>query len=182
MDSYKAPPESSNCLIRSPKPVAGIALFTAILLAGLLFGVKCAIPEGDEQHVFSTWDDFEVDKCASIWLIKRFVDKNADFRFFPKGEALRVGIPFDTPDAQLRRYHNMSTFESIIARYQITDEKLAYVSKIVHDSEVNVWGKKVMPETTIVEDMVNSMIINAKSKEEVIQKSIEYFDALYNKE
>ena len=152
-----------------------------ILVAGVPFRLECAIPEEQEEHVFSTWDGFEVDKCASIWVIKRFVDRDAVFRFFPKGETLKTGTPFDAPDAQLRRYHNRSAFESIIAHYHILDEKLPYVAKIVHDSEINIWGKKVMPETVIVEEMIRSMIKNAKSNEEVVEKSIQYFDALYSK-
>ena len=124
--------------------------------------------------VFSTWDGFEVDKCASIWLIKRFIDKKAQIKFFPKGEIIKEGIPFDTPDAAFRRYHNMSTFESLLKHYKLKDPKLIYIGKIIHDIEVNTWEKKVLEKTLIVQDAVNKIIWNVKDRNEVIQKSCKY--------
>ena len=162
-------------------PVMGCTLAIALLLFGCFSNPAGALPEAEEQHVFSTWEGFEVDKCASIWLIKRFVDKDAVFRFFPKGEILTTGIPFDTPDSQLRRYHNMSAFESMLARYHIVDRKLRYLGKIVHDIEINLWEKKAMPETAHVQEALNDIMNSAKSNEEVIEKSMEYFDTLYDK-
>lgn len=144
-----------------------------------LFGPAWASPKEEEAHVFSTWEGFEADKCASIWLIKRFVDPEAVFRFFPKEEAPMAGIAFDTPDAQLRRYHNRSTYESILVHYRITDQKLLYIGRIMHDIEINVWEKKKMPETTEVRKTLDSIIGNGKDREDVIQKSMEFLDALY---
>ena len=70
-----------------------------------------------ENHIYATWDGFEADKCASIWLIMRFVDPDAKIKFYPKGTPITSGIAFDTPDAALRRYHNMAAFESIARHY-----------------------------------------------------------------
>jgi len=98
----------------------------------------------EKELVFSTWDGFEVDKCASIWLIKRFIDENAVIKFFPKGEIIKQGIAFDTPDAIFRRYHNMSTFESLLKHYKLNDPKLIHIGKIIHDIEVNIWKKKYL--------------------------------------
>ena len=131
--------------------------------------------------VFSTWEGFEVDKCASIWLIKRFIDKKAQIKFFPKGEIIKEGIPFDTPDAAFRRYHNMSAFESLLKHYRLRDPKLIHIGKIIHDIEVNIWEKKVLKETLIVQDAVNKIIWNTKDRNEVIQKSGNYFDSLYQR-
>ncbi len=129
--------------------------------------------------VFSTWEGFEVDKCASIWLIKRFIDKNAVIRFFPKGKLIKKGIPFDTPDAKFRRYHNMSTFESLLKHYEIKDPRLIHIGKIIHDMEVNIWEKKLFEETPVVRDAVTKIILNSKSNDEVIKKSCKYFDSFY---
>ena len=120
-----------------------------------------------------------MDKCASIWLIKRFIDENAVIKFFPRGKIIKEGIPFDTPDAIFRRYHNMSTFESLLKHYKPHDPKLIYIGRIIHDIEVNIWEKKVVKETLIVQDAVNKIIWNVKDRNEVIQKSCIYFDLLY---
>jgi hypothetical protein len=129
--------------------------------------------------MFSTWEGFEVDKCASIWLIKRFVDKEAIIRFYPKGELIDEGIPFDTPDAKFRRYHNMSTYESLLKHYKLGDPKLKYIGRIIHDIEVNVWERKKMEETLAVQSDIMGIIMDSEDKNVVVTKSLAYFDDLY---
>lgn len=142
-------------------------------------GKSSSIRAEQKMLVFSTWEGFEVDKCASIWLIKRFVAKDAVIKLFPKGSTIQEGIPFDTPDAKLRRYHNMSTFESILKQYNLSDSRLVFFGKIIHDIEVNIWEKKVFDETLIVQDAVNKIIQNSENNEEVIKKCLEIFDLMY---
>ena len=157
-------------------------LFLFIFLSLSLFvgrGSPANILAGQNDLIFSTWEGFEVDKCASIWLIKRFIDQNAVIKFFPKGEAIKEGIPFDTPDAKFRRYHNKSTFESLLKHYKLKAPNLVYVGKIVHDIEVNIWERKVFDETPLVQEAVNQIIRNSKNSDEVIEKSCKYFDSLY---
>ena len=157
-------------------------LFIFIFLSLSLFvgrGRPANILAAQEGLIFSTWEGFEVDKCASIWLIKRFIDEDAVIKFFPKGEAIKEGIPFDTPDAKFRRYHNMSTFESLLKHYEPRDPRLIYIGKIVHDIEVNIWERKVFYETPLVQDAVNQIIWNSGNGDEVIEKSCKYFDSLY---
>lgn len=132
-----------------------------------------------ENRMFATWDIFEVDKCASIWLIKRFIDTEAQIRLYPKGAQIKKGIPFDTPDAKFRRYHNASTYETLLRHFKIRDDWLVYIGKIVHDIEINTWEKKIMKESRYVTDQVIGIINDAKSSREVIDKSLIFFDAFY---
>jgi hypothetical protein len=132
-----------------------------------------------QPQVFATWDIFEVDKCASIWLIKRFVDSEAQIRLYPKGEHIKDGIPFDTPDARFRRYHNASTYETLLNHYKLEDKHLIYIGKIVHDIEVNVWEKKTLPETQTVKQAVIDIITSSDTPDDIITRSLAYFDGLY---
>jgi len=154
----------------------------------LKFALACFIvinintlPVSAEQKslIFYTWEGFEVDKCASIWLINRFIDQNAEIRFHPKGKEIKEGILFDTPDAKFRRYFNMSTYESLIRHYKIKDPNLIYIGRIIHDIEINTWEKKVLKETCTVRDAVNKIIWEVKEKDKLIKKTIQYFDSLY---
>jgi hypothetical protein len=133
----------------------------------------------DMPKTFSTWEGFEPDKCASIWLIKRFINKDAEFKFFPKGEFIKEGIPFDTPDARLRRYHDRSTYESIIKEYKIDDPAARQIGMIIHDIEINIWEKKLYKESLEVDEKIMHIIQNSKDNAEIIQKSDAYFDFLY---
>ena len=164
------------------KTINRVGLFLFIFLSLFIFisyGKSPNVLAEQKALVFSTWEGFEVDKCASIWLLKRFIDKKAIIKIFPKGEVIKEGIAFDTPDAKLRRYHNMSTFESILKHYNLQDPKLLYIGKIIHDIEVNIWEKKVFPETHKVRNEINRIILNSGNVDKVIEKSREYFDLLY---
>jgi hypothetical protein len=132
------------------------------------------------EAVFSTWDVFETDKCASIWLIKRFIAPQAEIRFFPHGTSITEGIPFDTPEAKFRRYATKSTYETLLEYYDIKDPRLKYIGRLIHDIEVNVWEKKVYNESTKVLEAIRLIIVKNKGDNEAImEKSLEYFDALY---
>lgn len=132
-------------------------------------------------EVYSTWDTLEPDKCASAWLLKRFVDKEAEFKFYPKGELISSGIPFDTPDAELRRYHNISTFESILRKYKLDDPVLMDIGIILHDIEVNFWGKKQRKESPEIEKSINEIVSNNSNTDRILAMSFKIFDNLYKK-
>lgn len=132
-----------------------------------------------DSGVFSTWEGFEVDKCASIWLIQKYIDNNAEIKFYPKGERIKEGIAFDTPEAKFRRYFNRSTYETLLEHYELTDPKLIYIGKIIHDIEVNVWERKVMDETIVVQEAVLKIINEAADNKKIIAKSRDYFNFLY---
>jgi len=131
------------------------------------------------SHIFSTWQGIEMDKAASTWLIKRFVDKEAQLRVVPKGSVIRTGVPFDTPDSELRRDRSVTTFESIQRKYKIQDPALDYIAKIVWDIEVNIWDKKVTSESRGVNAVVLGTRRISRNDTECLEKCIPVFDALY---
>lgn len=148
-----------------------------VLLIGTGFNYAHAASESD---VFSTWEGLEADKCASIWLIKRFISPNAKIRFYPKGDIIDEGIPFDTPDADFRRYHSNSTFETIKQHYQIVDQSVDYIGRIIHDIEINVWEKKLMPEThQVIRELRPTMI--EESPIDAVTQCQSYFENFYAK-
>lgn len=134
-----------------------------------------------EKPIFATWKGFEVDKCASIWLIKNYIDKNAQIKFYSKDEKIKEGILFDTPEAKFRRYFNMSTYESLMRHYKLNDPVLLHIGKIIHDIEVNTWEKKALEETCTIRDAVNKIIWETKETDEVIEKTNLFFNDLYRK-
>ena len=135
----------------------------------------------DDKNIFSTWEGLEVDKCASIWLIKRFINTEAKIIFFPKGTQINRGIPFDTPDASLRRYHNISTFVSILKQYNIKDSALIHMGKIINDIEINKWHQKKFIKTPEVQKTINRIISETHSNKETLEKCFDYFDSLFIK-
>jgi len=161
-----------------------IVCLTAVFLL-LLLGLGPVWGDGggtqlETGQIFSTWEGLEVDKCASIWLIKRFINPHAHIRFYKKEQFISEGILFDTPDAKFRRYHNKSTFESLVEHYLIMDSKIIFIARIIHDIEVNLWEKKVLHETPRVLFDINQIIREGGGNEVVLKKCNRYFNQLYH--
>ena len=165
---------------RSPgRPLSGCRLMVGCcLLIGLALGLSTALAAGPDHH-YVTRDDFEPDKCASIWLIKRFVDPQAVFIIHRPGAPLSHGILFDVPEAKIRRYHNRSTFEYILQTWKIDDPKLDYIGKLIHDIEINTWQEKAWPQTLKLQQDLTGLIEQAAEADDIIHQSLIYFDTLY---
>jgi len=157
-----------------------IILFGAITVVGAFMAYVSAAEKTGEGKVYSTWaGNMEMDRCASAWLIKRFVDKSAKFAFFPHGTMIKDGIPFDTPTAELRQSHNMSTFEVIVKKYDIKDRAIDVLGRIVRDIEINIWGEKFTEESLGVNAIIRGLGLTSKNEQDCLQKSFIIFDALY---
>ena len=82
-----------------------------------------------------------VDRVACPWLIRRFVDSEAEFLFVPKNEVARVtaetgAIPFDAPGVELGHVDGRCSFESILLKYGLSDPGLVRLARIVHAADV----------------------------------------------
>src|SRR4030067_3179670 len=82
-----------------------------------------------------------VDRVACPWLIRRFIDSASEFLFVPKSEIGKVVeetgvIPFDVPGVELGHHNGRCSFESIILKYELKDQALLRLAKIVHAADV----------------------------------------------
>ena len=82
-----------------------------------------------------------VDRIACPWLIKKFVDPQAEFIYVPQEEVAGVAatgaIPYDVAGVELGHKDGRCSFESIILKYKLTDPALAMLAKIVHGADVS---------------------------------------------
>ena len=88
-----------------------------------------------------TRERVKVDRVACPWLIKKFVDPQAEFIFVPTADvavtAERDGaIPFDVDGAELGHHKGKCSFEAIVDKYQITEPAIALLARIVHGADV----------------------------------------------
>jgi hypothetical protein len=90
-----------------------------------------------------TRENVKVDRVACPWLIKKFVDPQAEFYFVPAdrvmAEASRLGaIPFDAPGAELGHHGQECSFEAILKKYNLTgDPALVLLGKIVNGADTD---------------------------------------------
>lgn len=84
----------------------------------------------------------KIDRIACPWLIKRFVDKEAEFLYvpfdqvFPKSMELNA-TPFDIPDVEYTHYGDQCTFDYIIAKHKLTDPPLKVLAVIVRGADTD---------------------------------------------
>lgn len=85
----------------------------------------------------------KVDRVACPWLIKKFVDRNAEFFFVPAdlvaAEAVRLGAtPFDVPGAELGHNGKECSFEAIMKKYNLSyDPALVLLARIVNGADTD---------------------------------------------
>jgi hypothetical protein len=82
-----------------------------------------------------------VDRVACPWLIKRFVDNQAEFLFVPISQVKKIAaesgaIPFDVSDIELGHHDGRCSFEAIMQKYGLKDPSLERLSSIVHSADV----------------------------------------------
>jgi hypothetical protein len=121
----------------------------------------------------------EADKLASIWLVKRFVDKEASFQFVADELPLTNGIPLDAPEGELRRYANNSCFETVAIRFKIRDPGVQRLGRIIRDIEINYWAEKYFPETVPLSQEIKAIIDkHPDNPEACVEEVLVVFDRL----
>jgi len=77
-----------------------------------------------------------VDRCASAWLLKHFVDPEAEFVFVEEGAEVPGAIPFDISGAELGHHRGRCTFEAILAKHKLKDPPLVELGRIVRSADL----------------------------------------------
>jgi len=91
-----------------------------------------------------TREGVKVDRVACPWLIRRFIDADAEFLFAPEDQVLKIAakeeaVPFDmphSPDLKFTHHDGMCTFEVLIREFDLKDPALTRLAKIVHAADI----------------------------------------------
>ena len=122
-----------------------------------------------------------VDRVASPWLIRRFVDQNAVFEFVPRDTdpaTIEDGIPFDMVGVELGHHEGKCTFEAIIARYGLTDPPLLALAEIVHGADVKADMDRT-PESAGLQALATGFRLLCHDDHEALELEFPMYDALY---
>src|SRR5919204_2898828 len=84
----------------------------------------------------------KVDRVACPWLIKRFVDAEAEFLYVPTDQVQAVAeregaTPYDVSGAELGHHGEECSFDAIVRKYKIKDTAIDRVAKIVRGADTN---------------------------------------------
>ncbi len=121
-----------------------------------------------------------VDRIASAWLIRRFIDPEARFKFVPaKGYVPQPGeVRFDMFEAEFTHIGDRCTFEVLLARSGIDDPALAGIAKVVHDIDMKD-DKFGRPETGGIASLIEGIAAAHSDDNERLARGAALFDDLY---
>ncbi|MBF0537111.1 MAG: chromate resistance protein [Nitrospirae bacterium] len=122
-----------------------------------------------------------VDRLSSAWLIKRFIDASAVFRFVDN-EALdgidKDAVTFDISGGDFTHVGQLCTFEVIIKAFGLKDAALNRIAEIVHDIDTND-NRYDNPETKGIEGILIGLSRTARDDMEALQMAMALFEMLY---
>jgi hypothetical protein len=117
-----------------------------------------------------------IDRMSSAWLIRRFIDPKARFRF-RDGPARSKEVPFDTFGAEFGHRENTCTFEVLAARFAIRAREVAWLGRIVHDLDFKD-DRFGLPEAAGVGRMVEGLRRRYADDHELLEQGMTMIDAL----
>ena len=79
-----------------------------------------------------------IDRAACAWLIRQYVDRDAEFVFVTDPDEVPAdATPFDMRRVALSHQHGDCTFETILRRYDLTDPVLWRIAEVVHEADLD---------------------------------------------
>ncbi len=122
-----------------------------------------------------------VDRMASAWLIKRFIDPKASFVFIDERDVTSVDnttLAFDMRSAEFTHVGDLCTFEVLVKSFGIKDKAVKKIAEIVHDLDVkdDKYGK---PEASGIEEILTGIRKTAKSDTDGLERGMAAFEMLY---
>jgi hypothetical protein len=119
-----------------------------------------------------------VDRIASAWLIKRFIDPEAVFVFAPPAEFPKDAIPFDAPGVELSHQGEDCTFETLVKRARLRDRRLARLAEVVHEADLRD-GKYPHEEARGIDVAIRALLAASPDDHQVLAHGVTLFEGLY---
>ena len=85
-----------------------------------------------------TWENIVVDRMACIWLIRRWIDPQAEFLFIPAATKPlpEDAEPFDIPGGRYSHHRGHCTFHTMIKEHDLKDPVLARIANIIDEADI----------------------------------------------
>ena len=120
-----------------------------------------------------------VDRMASAWLIRNFIDRHARFAFASDRESVPDhGVPFDMFGVEFTHQGDGCTFETLRSVFGLDEPALSRISAIVHDLDLKD-GKFGPPECSTVGAMIEGLRLAYPQDNALLEQGMTLFDSLY---
>jgi len=125
----------------------------------------------------------KIDRIACPWLIRNFVDSDAEFIYVPKDEVFDTaqklnGIPYDIPGAEYSHYGDQCTFDFIIQKHKLSDPALHQLADIVRGADTDRFD--LAPQSAGLWAISAGLSYNLKDDHAMLKTGMIIYDALYS--
>lgn len=125
----------------------------------------------------------KIDRIACPWLIKRFIDPEAEIIYVPfekvKTEAKRLkAVPFDIPDVEYSHYNDKCTFDYFLEKHKLNDPALKSLAVIVRGADTD--RHDLATQASGLWAISAGLAHNSKTDHELLEKGMMIYDALYS--
>ncbi len=133
---------------------------------------------------FITRKNAAVDRIACPWLIRRFIDRDAEFLYVEPQEVARVArekdaVPYDVEGAALGHVDGRCSFESIVLKYGLDDPALTRLAAIVHGADIEADASKTRESAGLKALAMGFRQIYGDRDHEKLEAQMPMYDALY---
>jgi hypothetical protein len=122
-----------------------------------------------------------IDRMASAWLIRRFIDEKAVFKFIDErqlGSMDRNAATFDIRGGEFTHVGDLCTFEVLVKSFGIRDKAVRKIAEIVHDLDVKD-DKYQNAETAGTEDILIGIRKTSKTDADALERGMMVFEMMY---
>jgi hypothetical protein len=125
----------------------------------------------------------KIDRIACPWLIRRFIDPEAEFIFVPFEEVQRKAatlqaIPFDIPDVEFTHYKDNCTFDYFLEKYNIKDPAVQTMAAIVRGADTD--RHDLASQASGLWAISAGLAYNTPDDQQLLEKGMLLYDALYS--
>ena len=142
------------------------------------------IPKRIEDYQGKTWVTRKkpfVDRMASAWLIRKFIDKKVGFGFISEQDVedlKKDSIAFDVRGGEFTHVGDMCTFEVLVKTFGLKDKSLKKIAEIIHELDIKD-EKYKNSEAKGIEEILIGIRKTAKDDAEILEKGMAVFEMLY---
>jgi AraC-like DNA-binding protein len=125
----------------------------------------------------------KIDRIACPWLIRRFIDKDAEFLYVPLSQVTKKAkkldaIPFDVPDVKFTHHMDRCTFDALVEEYKIKDPAVLTMAVIVRGADTD--RHDLAFQASGLWAISAGLSYNYEDDQELLEKGMIIYDALYS--
>ena len=124
----------------------------------------------------------KIDRIACPWLIRRFIDPEADFLYVPTPQVRdvaeeREAVPYDVPDVEFTHQGELCSFDAFVNKFNLKDPALDELALIVRSADTNRMA--LSPQAAGLAAVSLGLSINFQNDHDMLEHGMVVYDALY---